>query len=229
LSKRHRQFSEFMQINQHDNELISSMTHFIGFLFSIAGLVILVVFAALYGKAEHIIGFSIFGSGLILLYFASAMYHFISKNHQAKRKFQSIDHAMIYILIASTYTPLVLAMPQKGWGWSLFGVIWGLACIGITLKIILKNTKKWLALALYVVMGWLILIALPALNASVPTGGLWWLISGGVLYTVGIIFFVLEKAFPRKGWFGMHEMFHLFVMSGSFFHFWFMLEYVLYV
>lgn len=205
------------------------MTHFIGFLFSIAGLALLVIFAALYGKTGHIVGFSIFGSGLMLLYLASAIYHFISKTHRAKEIFKTIDYSMIYILIASTYTPLVLVIPQRGWGWGLFGVIWGLAGIGVALKATMKKHISWLSSFLYIAMGWLSVIVLPVLLKSLPLEGIYWLGLGGILYTIGVVFFALERMFPRKGWFGMHEAFHLFVMGGSFSHFWFMFKYVLYV
>ncbi|MEK7558313.1 MAG: hemolysin III family protein [Patescibacteria group bacterium] len=212
-----------------DNEPISALSHFIGLLFSIAGLALLVVFAVLYGKTGHIVGFSIFGSGLILLYLASATYHFISKTHPAKEIFKTIDYSMIYVLIASTYTPLVLVIPQRGWGWGLFGVIWGLASLGIALSILIKKDKRLLSAVLYITMGWLAVIALPVLLKSLPLEGIWWLVLGGILYTFGVIFLALERIFPRKGWFGMHEVFHIFVMGGSFSHFWFMFKYVLYI
>lgn len=213
----------------HNNEPLSSLTAFIGFLLSIAGLTLLVVFAALYGRARHVIGFSIFGSGLILLYLVSTVYHFIPKTHRAKEIFRIIDHSMIYIFIASTYTPLVLVLPQRGWGWSLFGIIWGLACFGIILKVMIKNEKTWSVPLPYIAMGWLGIIALPILLKSLPLDGLWWLMLGGILYTLGVVFFTLGRIFPQKGWFGMHEAFHLFVIGGSCSHFWFMFKYVLYM
>ena len=214
---------------KHDNEPLSSLTHFIGFLLSIAGLTLLVIFAALYGRAGHIVGFSIFGSGLILLYLASAVYHFVPKARRVKEVFRKIDHIMVYILIASTYTPLLLVLPKRGWGWSLFGIIWSFACAGVLFKILSKNEKRWLAPLLYIIMGWLIIIALPVLLESLPLAGFGWLLLGGILYTLGVVFFAMERVFPRKGWFGMHEVFHLFVMGGSFSHFWFMFKYVLYM
>lgn len=210
-----------------DNELFSSLSHFSGFLISIAGLVLLIVFGSLYGEVGHIVGFTIFGSGLILLYLSSAIYHFISKSHPAKRIFQKIDHAMIYFLIASTYTPLSLVIPNRGLGWTLFGVIWGVAVVGILLKIFYKNEKKWLASVLYLFMGWFILGFLPTLKLLMTPAALWWLAIGGVFYTLGVVFFTLERKFPRKSWLGLHEIFHLFVMAGSFSHFWFMFKYVL--
>ena len=204
---------------EKENEPLSSITHFIGLLLSIAGLTLLVVFAALYGTVGHIVGFSIFGSGLVLLYLASSIYHFISKAHRMKGVFQRIDRMMIYILIASTYTPLTLVLPERGLAWSLFGVIWSIALIGIII-IFQKNVKRWIAPTLYI---------LPFLIDSLPLAGIVWLVLGGVLYTVGVVFFALDNYVPRKRWFGMHEIFHLFVMGGSFSHFWFMFKYVLYI
>ncbi|MBI4359050.1 MAG: hemolysin III family protein [Candidatus Nealsonbacteria bacterium] len=212
-----------------NNEPLSSLTAFIGLLLSIAGLVLLVVFAVLYGRTRHVVGFSIFGSGLILLYLVSAVYHLIPKTHRAKEIFRVLDHSMIYLFIASTYTPILLVLPQRGWGWSLFGVIWGLAGIGIALKIMVRNEKTWLVPLPYVVMGWLGIIALPILLKSLSPGALWWLMGGGVLYSLGIVFFVLGRVRPQKGYFGMHEVFHLFVIGASFSHFWLMFRYVLYL
>lgn len=216
-------------MNENGNELVSSLTHFAGALFSIAGLVLLVVFSALHGSVEKTIGFSIFGAGLILLYLASATYHFISREHRAKAIFKTIDYSMIYVLIASTYTPLMLALPARGLGWTLFGVAWGLALAGILLKLFLKLERDWLSPVLFIFMGWLSVIAIPALLEAVPLGGLAWLVAGGILYTLGVVFFALERRFPRNGWFGLHEIFHLFVLGGSFSHFWFMFRYVLYM
>ena len=216
-------------MEKSNNELISSLTHFIGALFSVAGLVLLIIFSSLYGSDPKIVGFSIFGSGLVLLYAASALYHFISKEHRAKAVFKTIDYSMIYVLIASTYTPLMLAIPQRGWGWSLFGIAWGLAFAGILYRIFSKAERDWFSPTLFIIMGWLAALALPVLLQSIPWSGLSWLIAGGILYTAGVVFFALEKKFPRTGWFGMHEIFHLFVMGGSLAHFWFMFKYVLYV
>ena len=212
-----------------ENEPLSSIIHFIGFLLSIAGLTLLVVFAVLYGTVGHIVGFSIFGSGLVLLYLASSIYHFISKAHRMKGIFQRIDRMMIYILIASTYTPLTLVLPERGWGWALFGIIWSIAFIGIIIIIFQMNVKKWIAPTIYIVMGWIIVVILPFLIKSLPLIAIWWLVLGGILYTVGVIFFALDRYVSRKRWFGMHEIFHVFVMSGSFSHFWFMFKYLLYI
>ena len=216
-------------MNSSDNEPVSSLTHFAAAILSVAGLTMLVVFSSLYGSIEKTVGFSIFGAGLILLYVASAVYHFISRESRAKAIFKIIDYSMIYVLIASTYTPLMLALPHASLGWALFGIIWGLALVGIVFKISLNTERDWLSPTLFIFMGWLSLITIPILLRSVPLIGIWWLVAGGLFYTAGVVFFALEKRFPRTGWFGMHEVFHLFVMGGSFSHFSFMFRYVLYM
>ncbi len=210
------------------NEPISCLTHFIGFLLSIAALVLLVVLALRHGRVEHIVGFSIFGAGLILLYMASTLYHFVSRTHRLKEIFKGVDRSMIYILIASTYTPIILVLPNSGYRWTIFGIIWALAITGILLQFIKRNKKSWLDTVLYIVMGWLILLIFPILQSTFPMVGIAWLTLGGVLYTLGVIFVALERLYPSDRLFGMHEIFHIFVMGGSFSHFWFMLRYVLY-
>ncbi len=211
------------------NEPLSSLTSFIGFLLSIVGLILLVIFSALYGKTVHIIGFSIFGSGLILLYLTSTIYHLIPKMHRAKTIFRRIDHSMIYVLIAGTYTPIMLVLPQRGWGWSILSIVWGLALVGIILKMAGTNENKWFIPLPYIAMGWLGIVALQTLFKSFPLGGMWWLLLGGILYTFGVVVFVVDSIFPRERLFGMHEVWHLFVIGASFSHFWFMFKYVLYI
>lgn len=219
-----------IHLMERHNELINGLTHGIGFLLAIAGLVLLLISASLYGTAKHIVGFAIFGSGLTALYFVSSVYHFIPTHRErVKKLFQTFDHAMIYVLIASTYTPLTLTLPARGWGWSLFGIIWGLAGIGIVTKLARMRMKPWVPPLLYIAMGWLIVIALPILLKSFSKPGMWWLSLGGVLYTLGVVFFALERVYPRTKLFSFHNVFHIFVMGGSFSHFWFMFQYVLYV
>ena len=135
---------------------------------------------------------------------------------------------MIYVLIASTYTPIMLVLPQRGWGWSILIIIWGIALVGITLKMAGKNGKEWFIPVPYIVMGWMGMITLFILK-SLPSGGMWWLLLGGILYTSGVVFYVLDSIFPRERFLGMHEIFHFFVIGGSFSHFWFMFKYVLYI
>lgn len=201
------------------NEPVSAITHFIAALLSIAALILMVVFASMYGKATHIVGFSIFGASLIFLYFTSAIYHFFPRETKIKRIFQRLDHSMIYVLIAGTYTPIALLMPNRVWGWTIFGLIWGLAVFGILIKSTGVKIKEWLSATLYILMGWLAAIAFKPLMQWLSLEAFLWLLAGGVLYTSGCIFFALERFYPRKKWFGMHEVFHLFVIAGSFCHF----------
>jgi hemolysin III len=208
------------------NEPFSAITHLIAGLLSIAALTLMVVFAANYGKATHVVGFSIFGASLIFLYFTSAIYHFFPRETKIKRIFQRIDHSMIYVLIAGTYTPIALLMPDRVWGWTIFGIIWGCAVFGIVIKSTGIKIKEWMSVALYIAMGWLAILPIRQLLQWLSFEAFMWLLIGGIFYTTGCIFFSLERFLPRKKWFGMHEIFHLFVISGSFCHFWLMMNYL---
>ncbi len=211
----------------NNNEPLSSLTHFIATLLSIAGLAILVTLGAIKGTASHIVGFSIFGASMVLLYFFSTLYHFISKNHSSKSIFKIIDHSMIYILIAGTYTPLTLIILPPVWGWSMFGVIWGLAFTGILIKSMKIKMSAWISTIFYLIMGWIIVVAIVPLNESIPIEGFLWLFLGGIFYTLGTVFFGMDKIFPSEKWYSLHDIFHVFIMLGSFSHFWFMLKFVL--
>lgn len=208
------------------NDPISGLTHFIGALFSIAGLVLLVVFGALNGTAWHVVSFSIFGASLILLYTASTLYHWLPLQPKGREIMRRIDHMMIYVLIAGTYTPVCLVAIRGGWGWSLFGSIWGLALLGIVFKIWWMNAPRWLSTSFYVFMGWLAAIAFYPLVKAVSWGGLAWLIAGGVFYSVGAVIYGIKKPNITPN-FGFHEIFHLFVMAGSLSHFFLMWRYIL--
>lgn len=201
-------------------EIANSIIHGAGTCLSIAGLVVLVVLAAIYGDAWRIVSFSIYGSTLIILYLSSTLYHSF-RPPRVKRFFKTVDHISIYLLIAGTYTPLLLVSMRGAWGWSLFGAIWGLALMGIVLKIIFINRYKKLSVLLYVFMGWLCLIAVNEILASLPLGGIVWLVAGGVLYTSGIIFYGWKRL-PYN-----HAIWHLFVLGGSICHYFSILFYVL--
>jgi hemolysin III len=209
-----------------DNEPLSSFTHFIGALLSVAGLTLLVVFAALKGTVWHVVGFTLFGASLILLYAASTLYHILPVTSKAKAICQRIDHAMIYVLIAGTYTPICLITLRGAWGWTLFAIIWICAIIGIIVKAVGLPMKQWFSTLLYVVMGWLVIIAFYPLTKALSIGGIVWMMLGGLFYTAGAIIFSFDKIRLWKH-FGMHEIWHLFVMAGSFCHFWLMFRYVL--
>jgi hemolysin III len=201
-------------------EIANSVTHGAGLLASIAALVLLVVWAAATGDPWRITAASVYGATLVLLYAASTLYHALP-NARVKVLFQRLDHAAIYLLIAGTYTPFVLVTLRGGWGWSLFGVVWGLAILGVVLKSVFGVRLAALSTAVYVVMGWLVLIAAAPLAAALPAGGVPWLVAGGVLYTMGVVFFAWEHL--RYS----HAVWHLFVLAGSAAHFCAVAQYAL--
>ena len=206
---------------------VSSLTHFVATLLSIAGLSVLVTLAAIKGTAMHVVSFSIFGGALILLYLASALYHFIPHDHPQKDFFQIIDHSMVYVLIAATYTPLALIVLEPAWGWSIFGVICGLALTGIITKSLHLRVPGLVSTFFYLLMGWLIIIAFSPLREALSQEGILWLVLGGLFYTIGTIFFALKENPFRERWYTYHDIFHIFIMLGSLSHFWFMLKFVL--
>jgi hemolysin III len=193
-------------------EIANSVTHGIGFLLSLAALPILVIVAATTGDAWRLTAASVYGATLVLLYAASTMYHALP-SQRAKAVFQRIDHAAIYLLIAGTYTPFVLVPLRGAWGWSLFGIVWGLAVLGVVLKSVFGIRLAVLSTAVYVGMGWLGLIAAGPLTMHLPVAGLTWLVGGGVLYTLGVVFFAWERL--RFS----HTLWHVFVLAGSISHF----------
>ena len=193
-------------------EIANSITHGIGTLLSIAGLVILIVFAALYGNAWHVVSFSIFGSTLIILYLASTLYHSFPKL-SAKNILKRLDHSAIFILIAGSYTPFMLTNIRGAWGWSLFGVIWALAITGVVFKSIFIFRFQKLSVLIYIFMGWLCLVAFKEIVIHVPPFSLLLLIIGGVSYTIGTIFYAWRKL-PYN-----HTVWHIFVLCGSLFHY----------
>jgi hemolysin III len=194
-------------------EIANSVTHGVGLLLSVAALALLVVTAAGTGDPWRVTAASVYGATLVLLYAASTLYHALP-GRRVKAVFQRLDHAAIYLLIAGTYTPFVLGPLRGGWGWSLFGVVWALAVLGIVLKSVFGIRLAVLSTVVYIVMGWLVVIASGPLAARVPAGGLHWLLAGGVLYTLGVVFFAWERA--RYS----HAVWHLFVLAGSGAHFW---------
>lgn len=213
-------FSKIMnQIHLRSNDIVSGILHLIGALCAIAVLVVLIVLS---NDAYHIVGYTLYGVGLILLYSASTLYHLWSPHSlELKSIFRRLDHAMIYILIAATYTPITFLALSGGWKWSMFGVIWGLALVGFLAKFLIVNPSRMAAIAstvLYVVMGWLIVIAIVPLIAGMSTAAFVTLVCGGVAYTVGAVFFALDAVLPKRKHFWMHEIFHLLVLAGSALH-----------
>ncbi|MCG7410254.1 hemolysin III family protein [Paenibacillus sp. ACRRX] len=193
-------------------EIANAITHGIGVVMSIAALTLLIVFAALYGGPIHVVSFTIYGVTMLLLYTASTLVHSFPEG-KVKDLFETFDHSSIYLFIAGTYTPLVLiALPPK-LGWTLFGIVWGIAVGGVIFKAFFTKKFLFASTALYIVMGWIIVLAWGPLVATMPALGLKMLITGGILYTVGTIFYVW-RGFPFH-----HMIWHLFVLAGSLAHF----------
>lgn len=193
-------------------EIANSVTHGLGLLLALAALAVMVVFAALRGTVWHVVSCSIYGATLTLLFAASTLYHSLPWP-RAKAVLKIVDHSAIYLLIAGTYTPLLLVPLRGPWGWSLFGVIWGLALVGIVFKLFFVGRFKLLSTLIYVGMGWMALVAIRPLCQSLPRGGLVWLVVGGLLYTLGTVFY-LKRSIPFN-----HAIWHAFVLAGSLCHF----------
>lgn len=193
-------------------ELANALTHGVGVALSVAALVVLVTLTSLHGDAWSVTATSIFGTTLVLLYTSSTLYHSF-RGERMKRLLRKFDHASIFLLIAGTYTPFLLVNLRGPWGWSLFGVIWGLAVAGVVLKFWLAGRFRLASTLLYVGMGWLVVIALRPMLAAVPHSALWLLLAGGLCYTLGSVFY-LWKRLPYH-----HAVWHLFVLGGSACHF----------
>jgi len=201
-------------------EITNAILHGIGALLSIAALVLCVVFSAIHGNGYAVVSSCIYGSTLIILYTMSCLYHSFKVNN-AKRIFRIIDHCSIFLLIAGTYTPYTLVSLNGILGWSMFGLIWGCAILGIVLNSIDLNKYKILSMILYIAMGWVVIFTFKPLIKAIKTGGIYLLLAGGIIYTIGAIFYGLGK--KRKY---MHSIFHFFVLAGSILHFFSILLYV---
>lgn len=208
---------------------VSGLTHLFGALLSVVGLIVLVVYAVNIGTVWHTVSFAIFGASLILLYTASSLYHLLPVSEKSAKVLRKIDHMMIYVLIAGTYTPIALIPLRGAWGWSILISIWGIAMVGITLKILWFDAPRWLYTLFYVIMGWLVVIAFVPLARSMPSGAIAWLAAGGILYSIGALIYGTKWPRLKSKLFGFHEIFHLFVLYGSLCHFWMMFRYVLYL
>lgn len=211
--------------NRRRFDLFSALSHLAGVLLSIAGLVILLV-AGASRTPWHVVSFSIFGAALILLYLSSTLYHWFPYPSTVRSVFQRIDHSMIYLLIAGTYTPVCLVAIRGPWGWTLFGIIWAMAIWGIIMKAAWLKIPRVISVLSYVLMGWSAVIAFVPLFQTVSLPGMLWIIGGGLFYTIGTLFYSLDKKRPSTRWFNWHDVFHLFILAGSFCHFWAMLWYI---
>jgi hemolysin III len=201
-----------VRIQTRGEEIANALTHAVGAALGVAGLVILVTSAVMKGDPWKVVSFSVFGATLIILYTMSTLYHY-AKNERVKSFLHILDHASIFLLIAGTYTPVALVTMRGPWGWSIFGVIWGIALVGIILKIFYTGRFNGLSTALYLAMGWLIVIALKPLLAAMPPAGLYWFLAGGISYSLGTVFYSWKSLRYN------HAIWHLFVMGGSACHF----------
>ena len=193
-------------------EVANSVTHGVGWLLSVCGLAILVTLAATTGGTLRVVSCAVFGATLVLLYAASTLYHALP-SERAKHVFRVLDHSAIFLLIAGTYTPLSLVAVGGPWGWSLFGAIWSLAAFGVLLNTVAHGRWRWLSITLYVVMGWLVVVAIKPLVAAIEPGVLVMIVAGGLAYTLGLVFYGWNRL-PYN-----HAVWHLFVLTGSVLHY----------
>lgn len=200
-------------------EIAHSITHGVGLLIGIAAQVLLIVFAVRYSTPIAVVAASIYGATLVLLYATSTLYHALPRG-RAKRVFEVLDHSAIFLLIAGTYTPYMLVKMPTGWGWTLFGVVWGLAALGITLEAVFRGRGRKIQLGLYLAMGWLIVVAIRPLVSALPTAGAVLLGLGGFCYTFGVVFYRWHSLRFH------HAVWHVFVLAGSVLHVFSVLFYV---
>lgn len=201
-------------------EILNAVTHGVGAFFALIGLGVLTAAAYINGGAWHLLSFSIYGISLVLLYLSSTLYHSFS-NERTKYILKIVDHAAIYVLIAGNYTPFTLIPLHGTMGWTIFSIIWGLAIIGIVFKVFFVKRFKILSTLTYLLMGWFAVVMIKPLLAALPIEGIYWLIAGGLCYTVGAVFYLAHKI-PYN-----HAIWHLFVLAGSIAHYVAVLRYVL--
>ncbi len=190
------------------DEWLNTLTHFLGFLLAVGGVPVLITLAALLGTPREIVTFSIFGAALIFTYMSSTLYHYVQPG-ALKRWLRRLDHLSIYLLIAGTYTPFVLVGLKGAWGWSLFGILWALAAVGIVAKLGFMHRFDVISVIAYVLMGWIGLVAIVPLVHDLPTPSLILVLAGGVSYTIGALFYALDKLRFN------HAIWHLFCLGGS--------------
>lgn len=200
-------------------EPINTITHFIGIFLGIIGLIVMIVNAVIKQSSVYLVGGIVFGLSMILLYSASTIYHWYNGKASAILKLRKLDHAMIFVLIAGTYTPICLTALKGTLGTILLILVWSLAIIGTVSKVMFINMPRWLSAGMYLFLGWLSIFFIVPLFHALPTGGFVWLVTGGVLYTVGSLFYASKSEKIKIAGFGFHEIFHLFILAGSASHF----------
>lgn len=208
-------------------EPVSGFTHLGAAIMSVVGTVFLIIYAISLGTPLHIVGYSIFGASLILLYTASSLYHLLPVSPKAIKVLRKIDHMMIYVLIAGTYTPICLVSLKGAFGIGLLIAIWFLAILGMVLKMVWFDAPRWLYTAFYLIMGWLVVVAIFPLYRAIPATGIRLLVAGGMSYTIGAVIYATKWPFRESKIFGFHEIFHIFIIIGSVFHYFFVLKYAI--
>ncbi len=207
-------------------EPMNGFTHFIGIIFAIVATILLVGLSLNPYKPYHLFSFSVFGFGMILLYTTSTLYHWLKLPDEGIKKLRKADHIMIFIYIAATYTPVCIVALKGTLGWGLLIAVWLVALVGIVIKIFWMSAPRWLSTFIYILMGWLAVIVIYPLVNSLQIGTLIWLMIGGLFYTIGAVIYALKKPDPYPGILGFHEIFHLFVLLGTFSHFWMIYRYI---
>ncbi|TYP93700.1 hemolysin III [Fodinibius salinus] len=214
------------KLKKYLREPINSITHGVGAIAAICWTLFLLYEAINQQLSSHIISFLIFGISMVLLYTVSSLYHALHIKEKTLELFRKLDHCMIYVLIAGTYTPICLLVLEDSWRWGLFITIWGLALIGIIKKFLWMNAPRWLSTAFYLGMGWLAVLIFPTMIDKLPIAFIIWIGIGGIAYSVGAVIYGVKKPNPIPNWFGFHEIWHLFVLAGTFSHFWAIYQYL---
>jgi hemolysin III len=196
----------------YHGERFNGYSHLAGAMLAIGGAATLISYAALHGDVWKVVSFAIYGAALIMLFSLSTLYH--STKGRTKDIFRKLDHSAIYIMIAGTYTPFTLVTLRGPWGWSLFGVVWGLAIIGLLQELTIARGQRWISLAIYIIMGWLAVVGVMPMIDALQWKGFLWVVAGGVVYTLGTVFYFFDDKF--KHW---HGIWHLFVLGGALIHY----------
>ena len=218
-----------MRYNLSLREPVNGLTHLVGAILSVVGLVVLLIVAIENGSTRQIVAFSIFGASLVLMYCASAFYHSLNVSERGVAHLRRIDHMMIYILIAGSYTPMCLVLLRGRLGTALLIAVWILAALGTLQTVLWMRAPQWVSTALYIGMGWIAVLVVGPLLRAAPLGFFMWVLAGGIIYTLGALVHATKWPRPTTGRsrvFGSHEIWHLCVMGGSFAHYWAMFAYV---
>lgn len=208
-----------MHVEKIFRDPASGLTHFFGIILSIVGLIALLIRPGEPLTAYHMVSFSIFGGSMILLYTFSTLYHWLPLSGKRLEIFRKIDHIMIFVFIAATYTPVCLVNLRGPWGWSIFGTVWGVTLAGFFMKIFWLNAPRILYTSIYLLMGWIIVVGIWPLSNVMASSGLYWMAAGGVFYSAGAVIYAFKRPDPWPAVFGFHEIFHVFILLGSFAHF----------